>query len=196
MKRLALVSALAVAAVIGLVVFGGFRLKDPQGNIAFGWDADARRFQIMEKPMLAAEGPHVFLHDGGYEVLATQQEADAWRLVRTQLPASPLPTLTVQVGNAAKTRFQVTLRPASPARSAVHPDNPPRLLMLSDIEGGFDRFTSLLRAQGALRRRPCRAGRRLRRPRRRHDRGAVADLPAAGGSRCRRWTRPLRAGQP
>lgn len=34
MKRLALVSALAVAAVIGLVVVGGFRLKDPQGNIA------------------------------------------------------------------------------------------------------------------------------------------------------------------
>ncbi|MCR6624723.1 MAG: metallophosphoesterase [Pseudoxanthomonas sp.] len=150
MKRLALVSALAVAAVIGLVVFGGFRLKDPQGNIAFGWDADARRFQIMEKPMLAAEGPHVFLHDGGYEVLATQQEADAWRLVRTQLPASPLPTLTVQVGNAAKTRFQVPLRPASPALSAVHADNPPRLLMLSDIEGGFDRFTSLLRAQGVI----------------------------------------------
>ncbi|MBD9469200.1 metallophosphoesterase [Pseudoxanthomonas sp. PXM01] len=150
MKRLALVFALASAALIGLVVFGGFRLKDPHGNVAFGWDADARRFQIMEKPALAVEGPHVFLHDSGYEVLATQQDAHVWRLVRTRLPASPLPTLTVQVGNAAKTRFPVPLRPASPARSAVHADNPSRLLMLSDIEGEFDKFTSLLRAQGVI----------------------------------------------
>nr|WP_298132306.1 hypothetical protein [uncultured Pseudoxanthomonas sp.] len=62
MKRLALVLALAVSAMIVLVVFGGFRLKDPQGNVAFGWHADERRFQIMEKPMLA-----------------TGRDADAWR---------------------------------------------------------------------------------------------------------------------
>lgn len=150
MKRLVLVLALCIVVLLGLVVVGGFRLKDPQGNIAFGWDKDAHRFQIMEKPGLSAEGPHVFRHDGGYEVLATQQRADAWRLIRTQLPASPLPTLSVQVGNASKTRFQVTLRPVSSARSAVHLGNPSRLLMLSDMEGEFDRFTALLRAQDVI----------------------------------------------
>ena len=149
-KRLAVVFVLAILGLLALVVFGGFRLKDPQGNIAFGWDAEARRFLIMEKPELAQEGPHVFPDATGYEVIATQQDNGAWHLVRTHLPASPLPRLTVRVGNPAGTTFHVPLRPASPARSAVHTDNPPRLLMLSDMEGQFDKFTALLRAQGVI----------------------------------------------
>ena len=150
MTWLALVFVLAVLGLLALVVFGGFRLKDPQGSIAFGWDVEARRFLIMEKPQLAQEGPHVFPDGTGYEVIATQQEKGAWRLTRTRLPASPLPVLAVQVGNVAKTRFHVAVRHAPTIRSAVHAENPPRLLMLSDLEGQFDAFTALLRAQGVI----------------------------------------------
>ncbi len=150
MKRLAGLVVLAILGLLALVVFGGFRLKDPQGNIAFGWDAEARRFLVLEKPELAQEGPHVFLNASGYEIIATQQDIGVWHLVRTRLPASPLPVLTVPVGNAANTRFQVTLRPTPTARSAVYQENPSRLLMLSDMEGQFDKFTALLRAQGVI----------------------------------------------
>ena len=149
-KGVAVLLSLATLGVLALVVFGGFRLKDPQGNIAFGWDRDARRFLILEKPRLVQEGPHVFTTGGGYEVLATQQAGDAWRLTRTVLPATPSPTLTVRVGNAAHTTFQVPLRPMPSPRSAVHAENPARLLMLSDIEGQFDKFTALLRTQGVI----------------------------------------------
>jgi hypothetical protein len=150
MTWLAVLLLLATLGILALVVFGGFRLKDPQGNIAFGWDTDAHRFLILEKPRLAQEGPHVFITGTGYEVLATQPSGDAWRLTRTALPASPLPTLTVRVDNPARTTFQVPLRPTPSPRSAVHADNPSRLLMLSDLEGQFDRFVALLRAQGVI----------------------------------------------
>ena len=59
-RRLAYATAFLLLAAFGLVVFGGFRLKDPQGNVAFGWDATEKRFLFLEKPRLGREGPHVF----------------------------------------------------------------------------------------------------------------------------------------
>lgn len=146
-KRFACVAILLLVVALAMVMFGGFRLKDPQGNVAFGWDSGERRFLFMEKPRLGPEGPHAFLGRNGYEVLSTMRSGDDWRLARVHLPASPLPVLTVRVANPARTTFAVPLRPAPSAVVAVQEHNPSRLLMLSDMEGQFDKFIELLRSQ-------------------------------------------------
>lgn len=149
-KRVACAIAIVLLGVLVLVIFGGFRLKDPQGNVAFGWDSTEKRFLFLEKPRLGPEGPHAFVGAGGYEVLSTQRSGDAWRLARTHLPPIPLPTLIVRVDNPMRTTFKVPLRPATSPAIAVHDQNPSRLLMLSDMEGQFNKFVELLRAQRVI----------------------------------------------
>ena len=80
--------AAVVVVVLALTVFGGFRLKDPQGNVAFGWDSARHRFQIMEKPRLMLEGPHVFPDADGYQVIATEPSGEDWRLSKASAAAS------------------------------------------------------------------------------------------------------------
>lgn len=150
LKWLGMGLLLVLLGIIALVVFAGYRLKDGQGNVAFGWDKTRHRFQIMEKPRLQLEGPHVFHEPGGYSVITTVPEGGDWRVMRRQLPAQPQPVLTVAVDNPGRTRFSVALRPTPAPVSAVVAENPARLLMLSDIEGQFDKFTDLLRAQGVI----------------------------------------------
>lgn len=150
LKLLGIAAGIAVLAVLALVVFGGFRLKDPQGNIAFGWDSQRSRFQILEKPELALDGPHVFRSPAGFAVIDTVADGDHWRLRTTPLPALPLPELSVRVDNPVKTSFKVQIRPPSaPAESVVIP-NPSKLLMLSDMEGEFDKFVALMQSQGVM----------------------------------------------
>lgn len=101
-------------------------------------------------PGLQPEGPHVFLTDQGYTVMRTEQQSGAWHVVTEELPAKPMPRITVQVDNETNTAFDVELRAKpKPAISDI-PDNPERLLMLSDMEGQFDKFVALLRANGVL----------------------------------------------
>lgn len=149
-KWLLWVLLLAVVAVPVLAVFGGWQWKDGQGNVAFGWDAARQRFRILERPALALDGPHVFVDAQGFRVAATEPEGATWRMRETRLPARPLPVLAVRVDNPARTRFEVALRPTPTPQDGVHAANPPRLLMLSDMEGEFDAFVALLRAQGVV----------------------------------------------
>lgn len=142
--------AVLIVGILTLTVFGGFRLKDPQGNVAFGWDSTRHRFQVMEKPRLMLEGPHVFPVADGYQVIATEQSGEDWRLAKVYLPLNPLPVLTVRVDNPAKTQFEVAVRAVPVTAEAVYEQNPPRLLMVSDMEGQFDKFVSLLRSQHVL----------------------------------------------
>jgi len=141
---------LTVVAASALAVFGGWQLKDGQGNVAFGWDAARQRFRILERPALALDGPHVFVDAQGFRVAATESEGATWRMRETHLPAQPPPLLSVRVDNPARTRFEVALRPIPAPQDGVYAANPPRLLMLSDMEGEFDAFVALLRAQGVL----------------------------------------------
>ncbi|RDZ27531.1 metallophosphoesterase [Lysobacter silvisoli] len=141
---------LALATVAGLVVFGGWKLKDGSGNVALGWDADAQRLQWMQRPALDQDGPHVFVDGSGYRVVATRRDGAQWRVHERRLPLQPAPTLTVEVGDPVRTRFEVTLRPTPAAEDGDTPAQPARLLVLSDMEGEFDRYTALLRAQGVV----------------------------------------------
>lgn len=149
-KRLLLVLGLAVLAVLALVVFGGWRLKDGQGNVMFGWDAQRQRLQIAEQPALALDGPHVFLTDDGYRIAQTERDGAVWRMRERNAPMRPAPVLTVRVDNPAGTRFDVALRHTPAPEDGVHDGEPSRLLMLSDMEGEFDAFVALLRAQGVI----------------------------------------------
>lgn len=101
-------------------------------------------------PGLQPEGPHVFMTDQGYTAMRTEQQAGAWHVVTETLPAKPMPRITVQVDNESKTGFVVELRAKPKAAPSDIPDNPERLLMLSDMEGQFDKFVALLRANGVL----------------------------------------------
>lgn len=55
-KRFACVAILLLVVALAMVMFGGFRLKDPQGNVAFGWDSGERRFLFMESRGLVRRG--------------------------------------------------------------------------------------------------------------------------------------------
>lgn len=144
------VAAAALLILLASVVLGGFRLKDPQGNVAFGWANEQGRFQILEKPELALDGPHVFQSAAGFEVVDTVASGGGWRLRTVHMPAQPLPVLTVRVDNAARTSFEVQLRPAPAPDDALFVANPSRLLMVSDMEGEFDKFVALMQSQGVM----------------------------------------------
>lgn len=150
LKRTGVFLLVSLLALLAAAVFGGYRIRDSYGNIAFGWDEERARFQVLEKPALALDGPHVFTTAAGYDVVDTVPEGGAWRLQTRHLPATPLPVLTVQVDNPARTRFDVTLRPTPPPVNGDHPGNPSRLLMVSDMEGEFDKFVALMRSQGVI----------------------------------------------
>ena len=144
-------TVLAVAAVLALVVFGGWQIKDGQGNVAFGWDAQRKRLRIAEQPVLGLDGPHAFSsRDGGYRIAWTERDGADWRMHERRAPARPAPALMVRVGNPSQSRFDVVLRPSPPVEDGFATSNPSRLLMLSDMEGEFDAFVALLRAQGVV----------------------------------------------
>lgn len=149
-KRLLPILGLATITMLALATFGGWKLKDAQGNVMFGWDAQRQRLQIAQRPALAMDGPHVFLAGAAYRIAETEREGAAWRMRERRLPARPAPVLRVRVDNAAQSRFDVILRPAPAAEDGVHHGNPARLLMLSDMEGEFDAFVALLRTQGVV----------------------------------------------
>lgn len=145
-----LATLLAVLAIaLALVVFGG-RDPDWNGTVLLRWDKQRNAFEFFVRPQAALDGPYVFREPGGYAAARMLENDDGWRLRWQQLPASPRSRLVVQVDNPARTRFEVALRaPAEPVSADVL-RNPSRLLMLSDIEGQFDRFVALLQAQGVI----------------------------------------------
>jgi hypothetical protein len=149
-RRTGVLLVLAVLALLAAVVFGGYRIRDAYGNVVLGWNAERARLQLLERPSLARDGPHVFATAAGYDVIDTVPRDRGWQLRTRALPAVPPPVLTVQVDNPARTRFDVILRPAPAPVDADHPANPSRLLMVSDMEGEFDRFVALMRSQGVI----------------------------------------------
>lgn len=148
-KWLGLLLCAAVVAVLAMVVFGGFKLKDPEGNVAFGWDSQRHRLRILETPQLMLDGPHVFRVADGDRVVDTERVGETWRL-RTRTLSPEAAVVTVRVDNPAATRFDVTLRPTPSPAQAVFEQNPSRLLMVSDMEGEFDKFVALMQAQGVI----------------------------------------------
>ncbi|HET9048980.1 MAG TPA: metallophosphoesterase [Chiayiivirga sp.] len=103
----------------------------------------------MQAPTLQLDGPYVFATESGYRIIDTAKVGDDWQL-RERMMASTSPCITVHVDNPAATVFTVAPRPAPPPAPAVVADNPSRLLMASDMEGEFDKFTALMRAQGVI----------------------------------------------
>lgn len=139
----------AVLAVLALVVFGG-RDPDWNGTVLLRWDAQRQSLDGMVRPRAGLDGPYVFREPRGYTAVRMVEVDGQWRVRWQRLPDSPRSRLVVEVDNPARTRFDVAIRAAAVASSADEPRNPPRLLMLSDFEGQFDRFVSLLRTQGVL----------------------------------------------
>ena len=149
LKWLASLTVAAIALVLAAVVFGG-RDPDWNGTVLLRWDPERRALEWMQRPRMAQDGPYVFREAHGYTVVETVPSGAGWRLQTRRLPAHPLPVIPVRVDNAAHTRLDVALRPPARAQGADEPDDPPKLLMLSDMEGQFDRFVALLRAQGVI----------------------------------------------
>lgn len=145
-----------LAIVVGgfALLLGGLAATRTQlhagGRVLLGWDGKHDRVLLWHRPGLALDGPHAFRAAGGYRVVDTHSTAGQWRLRETWLPARPAPLLTVRVDNAARTRFQVRLRPPAVPAPADVAAEPERLLLLSDMEGEFDRFVALLRAQDVI----------------------------------------------
>ncbi len=142
-------TAALAALVLALVVFGG-RDPDFNGTVLLRWDPQRGALEFMRRPRMALDGPYVFREARDYRVVGTVRARDGWRLREYRLPVAPPPLLRVCSDGAHAGCFGVPLRPPAPAPSADHPANPPKLLMLSDLEGQFDRFVDLLRAQGVV----------------------------------------------
>ena len=148
LRWLLIAVAAAVAATLALVVFGG-RDPDWNGTVLLRWDRERQALEFLVRPRAALDGPYVFRDAGGYSVARMVGSDRRWRLQWSRLHGSS-PRVLVQVDNPARTRFEVQIRPPATPLAADLPRNPPRLLMLSDIEGQFDRFVALLRAHGAI----------------------------------------------
>jgi hypothetical protein len=149
LKWLASLTVAAIALLLAAVVFGG-RDPDWNGTVLLRWDPERRSLEWMQHPRMAQDGPYVFREAHGYAVVETVPSGAGWRLQTRRLPGHPLPVITVRVDNVMDTRFDVPLRPPAHAQRADESGNPPKLLMLSDMEGEFDRFVALLRAQGVI----------------------------------------------
>lgn len=144
--------------VVALLLFGGLvaalsatrRNLIVDGLVLLGWDSKHDAVRVLYRPRLQQDGPYAFREGGGYRIVETRHADGRWTLRDTRLAAGQGATVTVHVGNARKTRFDVALRPPAVPVSADVAANPTRLLMLSDFEGEFDAFVRLLQAQGVI----------------------------------------------
>ena len=135
------------AALIGFE--GIASLVWPQSGLAHAaLDAPPAEARV-QGPTLQRDGPYVFSTESGYRVINTKKHGDVWQLRDRVLPSRSA-RITVHVDNPAATTFRVALRPAPSPAPSVLADNPSRLLMVSDMEGEFDKFVALMRAQGVI----------------------------------------------
>lgn len=139
----------AGAAVLALVAFDG-RGPDFNGTVLLRWDPQRRAPEFLQRPRPAPDGPYVFRESGRLRMVQTVPHGSGWRVRERSLPARPLPAIGVCSDGAQARCFEVPLRAPARATSADHPGNPPRLLMLSDLEGQFGPFVALLRAHGVV----------------------------------------------
>lgn len=139
-----------VAAVVALGPLDLVMRDRDRNMVVLGWDDDAGRLLVNEaiRAPLQQDGPYVrWTGDGRVEVLGTILHGGRYVPERRMLlaPAS----IDVVVDNPQRTRFRVPLRPpATPAPDAVA--QPGRLLLVSDLDGDFDAFVALLRANGVI----------------------------------------------
>ncbi len=146
----AIALASLAAIVLALVVFGG-RDPDFNGTVLLRWDAQRGVLEFLRRPRMALDGPYVFREAHGYRIVDTVRADGGWRLRERRLAVGDTPPVVeVCTDGAHATCFDMPLRPPAPPQSAEHPRNPPKLLMLSDFEGQFDRFVAMLRAQGVI----------------------------------------------
>jgi hypothetical protein len=141
--------ATAAAILLALVIYGD-RDPDFNGTVLLRWNAQRGALEFLQRPRPALDGPYVFRETRGLRAIDSVPVGSGWQLRERVLPADPLPILRVCSDGARVTCFDVPLRPPARPVSADHPRNPPRLLMLSDFEGQFDRFVALLRAQRVI----------------------------------------------
>jgi hypothetical protein len=97
-----------------------------------------------------ADGPYVFEEDEkSLRVVRVRQQAGRFVLDDQRLSAKAEPLLTVHVDNAARDSFAFRLQ----KKIKTPPDiyrMPAKLLAISDIEGNFDAFYSLLVGNGVM----------------------------------------------
>ena len=145
-----LLVAMLLPALLLAVLAVSRRQFSADGRVVLGWDPKHDVVRVLYRPRLERNGPYVFRERDGYRVIETQPAGRQWVLHEALASTQIAPSIAVQVDNPAQTRFEVALRqPAAPAL-AMFPGNPSRLLMLSDMEGEFDKFVHLLIAQGVI----------------------------------------------
>lgn len=113
------------------------------GKTILGYDEEKGRFQIWEKKtynLNGIDGPYI-VENQLYEV--TKENKFQQRTIKRKDP------LLVKVNNADNDQFTVTLSD----RINFQPDNyqmPEKLIVMSDIEGNFDGFSSFLINNGVI----------------------------------------------
>jgi len=146
---------LAIAAVVVVIGPMDATVHDAENHVVrLAWDDAAHRLVINEpvREPLALDGPYVRRRaDGGFEVMRTVARGGRWHPETILLPSQAQPpVIEVGVDNPARTHFQAALRDAATPMSATTTAMPERLLLLSDMEGEFDKFVALLQTQGVL----------------------------------------------
>ncbi len=152
LKRSVAALLLAIAApVLLLAVLSATRRHLAfEGLVVFGWDSKHDAVRVLYRPRLQHDGPHIFRVGDAYRIVDTRRSGGRWMLRDELRPTRDAALVEVEVDHPAATRFQVALRPPPMPAAANWPDNPSRLLMLSDFEGEFDGFARLLQAQGVI----------------------------------------------
>lgn len=127
--------------------------RDRDANvILLAWDDASGRLVVNERirAPLQLDGPYVRrLPDARFEVMRIAPRGGRFIGERTTLAATANASIDVTADNVQRTRFTVRLRaPADPPPATS--EQPSRMLLLSDLEGDFDAFVSLLQSQQVI----------------------------------------------
>jgi len=127
-------------------------MNEETGLTILGYDERQKKWLINEYPQreLGVDGPYIFYRPGGTaEVVSVGGDTAALGVVRERRRVSPGDTFACTVDNASLTRFSFRIQDSLRLQPAIHAA-PRKLLALSDIEGNFGTFVSLLAGNGVV----------------------------------------------
>lgn len=150
MSRITLILLLSIPfLLLGLVRFANMRILSHAQKTMLNFDEVNKRwvFNQWEKQSLSgADGPYLFWEGDSLQVV--QVNADL-QIQKTKIKIDSATIFTTQVANQDRDQFSFQLQPNHVIPPAVY-EQPKRLLAISDIEGNFNAFYSLLVENGVM----------------------------------------------
>lgn len=102
-----------------------------------------------ERHLKGIDGPYVFRENGLLRSIRVVEQNQTLVVKKDSVKLDSVNRFPVVVDNPEKDQFWVTLQRQYIPQQSIYPQ-PPKLVAVSDIEGNFEAFQSLLQAQGVM----------------------------------------------